>query len=98
MNSRSIRVVALAIAIVTLVLCSLPAISFAADKATEIASRSMVTANDMQIASRGTGATTSRHVPVATTGRHVPVATTGRHVPVATTGRHVPVATTGRAS
>ncbi len=53
MNSRSIRVVALAIAIVTLVLCSLPAISFAADKATEIASRSMVTANDMQIASRG---------------------------------------------
>ncbi len=53
MSSRSIRVVALAIVIVTMVLFSVPAMSTAADQVNEIASRSTVSANDVQIASRG---------------------------------------------
>ncbi|MEM6704998.1 MAG: hypothetical protein AAGA81_19535 [Acidobacteriota bacterium] len=90
MKSRSFRAVALTIATVTALVGSAPMVMSAADEAVEIASRTSVTANDVQVANKVS--ITGRNA-VSITGRNA-VSITGRNA-VSITGRNA-VSITGR--
>ena len=87
MNSRSFRVVALAVAIVTMLIGSVPMMSIAEEKATEIASRSSVSANDVQIASRGDINLSGRGGEINLSGRGGEINLSGRGGEINLSGR-----------
>ena len=94
MKSHSFRAVVLTIATVTALIGSVPMVMSAADEAVEIASRTSVTANDVQVAkvTVSTAGRTGR--PTISSAGRVTVSTAGR-VTVSTAGR-VTVSTAGR--